>query len=472
MRKINQKLPSFKTLRQKLTQGSELRQRKALWDILKFFIFMLLCTLVAKSVAGASMAVVETTAPMQATITQDISVSGIVTADDPTTLELPAGIHIVKALVRPGDKVSEDTPVLELDMDDLKQALQKQKILCSQTRLDITALRTDTVSDTGNLGSARNTLDWASQDYQATLQRLNEAMALTQQAQQRVQELEAQPSPDAGQLTAARQQLAEATAAQEQARAAAESAERAKQSAQASYTSMENAAKAALQQAETQKQKNALSAQLMEMELAGQIAVREQLSQLVSQQGVVTAGAKGVVLSVQEQGTLTGTDSALQLSMTGAACSLEAEIDSWRGDALAANAKVTFSNRKKSYDATLAAKYPGSAANTVKLRFRFSEKSDPVPGEQMYGNLIISQQNYSVCVPLTALHQDQNGFYVLVVEEKNTVLGLQNELVRVSVTIEAQDDMVAAISGALQFDSKIVSTSTRPVKAGDRVRLV
>lgn len=469
---MKRKLPSLKAIREKLSSHSELRQRKALWDILKFFIFMLLCTFVAKSASGATMAVVETSGPTQALISQDVTINGTVSADDPTCIELPAGIHIEKTLVQAGDSVSPDTPVLQLNMDDLKEALQKQKILCSQTQLDINSLRAGTPADGGSLVSLRNTLDWASQDYQTALQKLNEASAVTEQALQRVQELEAQPAPDPAQLEEARRQLADAQTAQAQALSAAESAERSRQNAQASYASAEASAKAAQQQAETQKQKNELSAQLMELELADQIAVRRQLTQIISQEGIVNAGAEGVLLSIQDQGSVTTSDSTFKLSMTGAACSLESEVNRTLADAMPNGTKIQLSDGKKTFDAVLSNRYPGATDSTVRLRFTFSAKSNPQPDAQMWGSLTINKKNYPACVPLTALHTDQNGTYILVVEEKNTVLGLQNELVRVSVSVDARNDMVAAISSsALKYDSKIVISSTRPVKSGDRVRL-
>ena len=74
-------------------------------------------------------------------------------------------------------------------------------------------------------------------------------------------------------------------------------------------------------------------------------------------------------------------------------------------------------------------------------------------------------------VPASALHQDNNGTYVLIVEEKNTVLGLQNVLQRISVTVLESGDSDVAISAALDHETQIVVSSSKTVRAGDKVRI-
>ena len=74
-------------------------------------------------------------------------------------------------------------------------------------------------------------------------------------------------------------------------------------------------------------------------------------------------------------------------------------------------------------------------------------------------------------LPATAVRQDNGGNYVLAVEEQNTLLGLQNVLVSLPVTVEETGDTMVAVSGALDYQTQVVVTSNKAVQAGDTVRI-
>ncbi len=56
-------------------------------------------------------------------------------------------------------------------------------------------------------------------------------------------------------------------------------------------------------------------------------------------------------------------------------------------------------------------------------------------------------------------------------EEKNTVLGLQYVLRRVSVSTIDSGDSTQAVSGALDSQAQVVVASSKPVQEGDRVKV-
>ena len=76
-----------------------------------------------------------------------------------------------------------------------------------------------------------------------------------------------------------------------------------------------------------------------------------------------------------------------------------------------------------------------------------------------------------LCLPATAVNSDNAGDFVYLVETKNTVLGVQNVLVRLGVTVEERGDGVVRISGALSGQEQIVSASSKPLSAGIEVRI-
>lgn len=76
------------------------------------------------------------------------------------------------------------------------------------------------------------------------------------------------------------------------------------------------------------------------------------------------------------------------------------------------------------------------------------------------------------CVlPASAVHKDNTGCYVLAIEQKATILGQQNIVVSLPVTVVETGDTTAAVSGALDADTQVIVSSTRAAQAGDRVKI-
>ncbi len=79
--------------------------------------------------------------------------------------------------------------------------------------------------------------------------------------------------------------------------------------------------------------------------------------------------------------------------------------------------------------------------------------------------------NYDMIVPNTAIREDKNGTYILIIRSKSTPLGNRYTAERVDVTKLASDSTNTAISCALQGYESVITTATKPVSAGDLVRL-
>lgn len=90
-----------------------------------------------------------------------------------------------------------------------------------------------------------------------------------------------------------------------------------------------------------------------------------------------------------------------------------------------------------------------------------------------YGKLTIPNEEnyYRVCVPLEALHVEENNYYVLIMGERDTILGTETTAERINVKILDKDDKYAAVEeGALSIWEEIILTSNKSIKGGDRVR--
>ncbi|HKM34124.1 MAG TPA: HlyD family efflux transporter periplasmic adaptor subunit [Lachnospiraceae bacterium] len=79
--------------------------------------------------------------------------------------------------------------------------------------------------------------------------------------------------------------------------------------------------------------------------------------------------------------------------------------------------------------------------------------------------------NYDMIVPNSAIREDNNGKFVLIVESKPSPLGTRYYAVRYDVEVLASDDTQTAISGGLYGYEYVITTSTKPVEAGKLVRL-
>lgn len=88
-------------------------------------------------------------------------------------------------------------------------------------------------------------------------------------------------------------------------------------------------------------------------------------------------------------------------------------------------------------------------------------------------NLSIGQRSstFNTIVPKSALRQDTNGSFVLVITSRNTPLGNRYTATRVDVQVLAEDDTSAAVTGVAENDY-VITTSSKPLAPGTQVRMV
>ncbi|MDE7226667.1 MAG: RND transporter, partial [Ruminococcus sp.] len=79
--------------------------------------------------------------------------------------------------------------------------------------------------------------------------------------------------------------------------------------------------------------------------------------------------------------------------------------------------------------------------------------------------------SYDSIVPKSAVHEDSEGKFVLVVESKSSPLGNRYYARRVPVEVQASDEVSSAVSGSISNGDYVITASSAPVKAGDQVRM-
>ena len=87
--------------------------------------------------------------------------------------------------------------------------------------------------------------------------------------------------------------------------------------------------------------------------------------------------------------------------------------------------------------------------------------------------LMISQnaQHYDMVVPVSAVHEDNSGKFIYIVEARQSPLGNRYIARKVPVTVEASDESMCAINGSLSGSEYVITTASKPVAAGKQVRL-
>ena len=78
---------------------------------------------------------------------------------------------------------------------------------------------------------------------------------------------------------------------------------------------------------------------------------------------------------------------------------------------------------------------------------------------------------YDFVVPNSAVREDKNGKFILIIEEKSTPFGNRYKAKRVDVEVMASDETKTAVSADLQGYEYVITTSNQPLEAGDQVRL-
>lgn len=96
---------------------------------------------------------------------------------------------------------------------------------------------------------------------------------------------------------------------------------------------------------------------------------------------------------------------------------------------------------------------------------------DATVGETL--NLSVGEKSapYEIVVPNSAIREDNNGKFVLVVTVKSSPLGNRYVLSRADIEILASDDQNSAVTGGLFGYEYVVTNATKPLESGMKVRL-
>jgi len=110
-------------------------------------------------------------------------------------------------------------------------------------------------------------------------------------------------------------------------------------------------------------------------------------------------------------------------------------------------------------------------SNGKRMKLTFSVIGSVTVGSNLEISLPLSTEQYQSIVPKSAVYSDQKGDFVYKVRSKHTPLGNRYYAERVSVNVIASDDNSSAVSGELTGSDSIITAFSKPITAGDQVRL-
>ncbi len=357
-----------------------------------------------------------------------------------------------------------------------------------------------------DLQSAVETADWSMESYNygsdLAVTRAEEALEKARARQEeKLQAAEAERDAAEKKLEEARARtdvgeeelVLSAQAAVESAEKALRTAERAAEdagieteekllSAARTVESAQRALEQARRKAEEERQSGEAGSREREAERLGHVSQQRETRQLLEQLkaveaagGRLTAPVDGTAASILSQPgrTQEGAQAAV-LTRNDQGFAFRGKLDQKKAEDLAAEdqGKLTFTLEGKAGSAEAIITSVGAADSQGQVTVT-AQLPEGNYGSGGSAELEISKrsQQYDMVLPLSALRMGGGDAYVLVIQEKQSVMGVEQTVVKKTVTLQEQDSGNMAVEGALLESDQVVISSNKPVEEGDRVRL-
>ncbi|WP_251207110.1 HlyD family efflux transporter periplasmic adaptor subunit [Acetatifactor aquisgranensis] len=243
-----------------------------------------------------------------------------------------------------------------------------------------------------------------------------------------------------------------------------------------------NLSKATTEKADVEKELTELLAGFTKevdlVELLGKIRDQEDLVKELTEKSIgatITAPVAGTVTSlsvVAGESTEPGTPVAV-LQPAGKGFSMSFSVTNEQAKRLSVGDVADLVNawRYDDLKVTLANIKPDPSEPGQKKLLTFDVDGDVTAGQTLNVSVGQKSANYDLIVPNSAIREDNNGKFILIVESKPGPLNTRYIATRVDVEVLASDDTQSAISAALYGYEFVITTSTKPVEAGKQVRL-
>lgn len=497
---------------------------------------MLVFTIASRVVASITVPQVTASAPSSGKIEHTVMASGTVEAGGEKAIVTEEGILVAQVNVHTGESIGEGETLFALDMDSLEdqiyelqnqikklqlendslkknkaQADAKQQLELKRAQEDYEeTIAKNTVSDgkanealqkaadaksqaEKELNSAKDALAQAEKELNAVkeeLQNVKDAAAAEQSKDTADQTGEAEKKDTNSTITQKLQQLEEAVQEKQntydtiqakvtEKQAALDSASVALEEKQEQLESSTSTAEDAKKAAERAVEDAGLSADIDHTQEINAISLEqyqkqlEKLKTLKQQNGEITAPSSGIITKVcVETGQKTTDTAAVVMSDEQSGLFFTTTTDSKNREYLSVGDNATITGvGKETSDCSIVSLETSEDGSSIKVSIAM-QGDDFLPGESAQMTATRKSEIYDYLVPVTAVWQENNKAYVLLLETENTVLGEQYIARKAEVQILDKNSSYAAVSGnSLSADCQIITDSDRTVGNGDVVRM-
>ena len=457
-----------------------------------FLAVMLLFTILSRAVTGASMARVETVKIKTGTIDHKVTGSGRVEAGKEIAVYTESGQRVKEIFVREGQSVEAGEVLFTVDLEDAQSARNVEQQNRERAKTRASEDYNQAVADgDASVAQAKAAWDQAEQALQNFLAEgppeVNDGQSRAKQendadeasgVRKDEEEEEKGPSGQSEQETGNDQNAADKLAAWEAEKArleqAAAEAKGAYDSAVSSRTENVKTAARALEDAnapaasDTTSRQNEITSQQQELVLG-------KLQDLKHAEGRVTAPVQGVVTNISIlTGDFTTEGTAMRLSDTSQGSRLTALVDKSNEKYVSKGSQVNISvpgSQEKITDYTVTSVTENEEDPTLLELVIDMPDGRLETGTRAEIEIVQRSENYSAVIPLQALHEEQNGYFVLVMEEEQGVMGKELVAKRYEVKVQDKNSTNAALEeGLLTSEQEIISSSSRSIGDGSRVR--
>ena len=423
------KIINFKYIK----KGKDTLQKKAVKALFAFLVLMIGCTMLSRAADSMTIPRIKVDTPKSKTIVDEVKAKGVVAKNREEKISVVEGLKIDYVNISVGSSIKVGDTLVELDKDDLQAKVDEIK---------------------KNIEQEQKTLSRATEDY-------NKAINTKKKAVQTA----------LNEMNTAKQALDNYNNLSEE-----EKDSMMEESLKADYESKKELYNSAVADSNDtvdldrslQDTKDSLKIEEYNKELA-------KLQPLLDASGKIVSEKEGIVTSVVAENGGVTTDTIASIADKNEGYKFVGEIDKSnrtlvkQGQTVALNLgssgiieNLTIDSISKNDD------NPDTLKVTVVLPVGIGEIDES-------GEIIVSSKSkkYGTCVPLAALRQgDGDSYYILVVTEKETVLGEELTAKKVDVKVEKRDGEYAAVSdGSLGRNDKIIIDNNKTVEDGDRVRL-
>lgn len=471
-----------------LLRQSDPQQLHRFGNIVRFFAVLLVITLIARGTAGATMPVVTLQAPSSGTVSRNAMMNGTISYTGGTPFTLPSGLLVTSVPVQVGQTVKAGDTLATFDEEELKRAVASKQAELQQVQVQAAQQAEGDSADPYSAQLAQEQLERAYAETQKTYEeglesvermrlKRNEAAQDLENARNAPlddtlpkSEAEAQKQANIDAATAA---LEAAEEALYQAEKAAEDANDAALSAAQSVEDSRNTALHALEKEEEsvadQNELNRAAAAVSDANAAELQAELDALQALLKEGARYTAPQNGTVIQLNLKVGENSPKVGGLLADEAADYTLSIPLDKDQAQQITVGTVLHVSQSKVSGDAAVQNLSETDAEGIVTATATLPQGGWNAGACNVSATSQSSRQDF--VLPSTAIRQDGDGFFVLAAEEQNTILGLQNVLVRLPVTVLEEGDTTTAVSGALDYDTQVVVSSDKSVQAGDKVRI-